>query len=150
MSLADRLEARGFTWAPQPHQNPTHPILAAVRQGDVVCTSGQIPMEGDTPLIGKVSMGNIVEARRAAELCAVACLNAAGSVVGPDDIVGVIKLTVFVNGDRLFEQPTMIANAASDLLIELFGEAGRHARSAVCVGTPLGALVEIEATFRVR
>jgi enamine deaminase RidA (YjgF/YER057c/UK114 family) len=65
--------------------------------------------------------------------------------------VGVNKLTVFVNGDRYFNQMSIVANAASDLLIAVLGNAGMHARTAVSVAAlPYDALVEIEAIFRVR
>jgi enamine deaminase RidA (YjgF/YER057c/UK114 family) len=151
MSLIEELARRGHEWAPQPNQNTTHSLLAAVRDGNVVYVSGQIPTEGDKILSGKVSAGNLQEARRAAELCAVNCLNAVGSLVGPEDIVGVNKLTVFVNGDRYFNQMSIVANAASDLLIAVLGNAGMHARTAVSVAAlPYDAMVEIEAVFRVR
>jgi enamine deaminase RidA (YjgF/YER057c/UK114 family) len=148
VSLVRALGLRGYQWTPQPNDHPEYPFATAVREGDVIYTSGQIPIEGDTFLTGLVSMRNLKEAQRAAELCAVQCLYAAGSLVAPEDILGVIKLTVFVNNDPLFDRVPLVANGASTFLNGLFGT--RHARTAVGARLPSGALVEIEAIIRVR
>jgi enamine deaminase RidA (YjgF/YER057c/UK114 family) len=147
-SLVEALAGHGFEWTPQPADNPTYPFAAAVREGNVIYVSGQIPTEGDKLHTGKVNMGNLEEAKYAAKLCALRCLEAAGALVAPEDIVGVIKLGVFVNNDANFNQMPLVANGASVFLNDVFGT--RHARTAIGAETPLGVMVEIEAVIRVR
>jgi enamine deaminase RidA (YjgF/YER057c/UK114 family) len=147
-SLIEALAEQGYEWVPQPADNPTYPFANAVREGNLVFVSGQIPTEGDKFYTGKVSMGNLEEAQHAAELCALRCLYAVGGLVAPEDILGVVRLNVFVNNDDNFNQMPLVANGASVFLNGLFGS--RHARSATGMTLPLDAMVEIEAVIRVR
>ena len=147
-SLVDALAEQGYEWVPQPADNPTYPFAAAVREEGVIYVSGQIPTEGGRLYTGKVNMGNLEEAQYAARLCALHCLYAAGALVAPENIVGVARLTVFVNSDDHFNQPPLVANGASVFLNGLFGS--RHARTAIGVRTPLDVMVEIDAIIRVR
>jgi enamine deaminase RidA (YjgF/YER057c/UK114 family) len=133
---------------------PTKPVAAYVparRAGGCLYISGQLPMEG-----GKLPAGGTVpgqvgldEARRQARVCALNALAAARAEVGSlDRIRGVVRVGVFVASDAGFGEQPKVANGASELLVEVFGEAGRHARAAVgCSALPLGAAVEVEVVF---
>lgn len=147
-SLVDALAKLGYEWTPQSADHSTYPFANAVRVGDVIYTSGQIPTAEDRFHFGKVNMGNLEEAKHAAELAALNCLYAAGALVPPEDILEVIRLSVFVNNDDNFNQMPLVANGASAFLNGLFGS--RHARTAVGMALPLDAMVEIEAIIRVR
>jgi enamine deaminase RidA (YjgF/YER057c/UK114 family) len=124
-------------------------VPATVSSGHVY-TSGQLPfVAGELTHRGKVgaevSLEDAVQAARTAMLNALA---AAASVIGGLDRIGrVIKVTVFVASDPTFTGQPAVANGASELLGELFGDAGRHVRSAVGVSVlPLDAPVEVELT----
>ncbi|ATG51051.1 LysR family transcriptional regulator [Brachybacterium vulturis] len=127
---------------------PVAAYVPAVASGRHVHTSGQLPfVDGALPLTGKV--GAEVTPEQAAELAAACCLNALAAIealVGDlDRIVRVVKLTGYVASDPSFTaQPTVI-NGASELLGEIFGDAGSHARAAVGVAVlPLDAPVELD------
>jgi len=131
-----------------PVATPAGAYVPAVVAGSLVHTAGQLPFVGGVlPATGKVGAGLSPEA--AAELAATAALNAlaaAESVIGSlDRVTRVVKVVVFVASDPSFTAQPTVANGASDLLGELFGEAGRHARSAVGVAVlPLDSPVEVE------
>lgn len=127
---------------------PVAAYVPAVASGHHVHTSGQLPfVDGALPRTGKV--GAEVTAEQAAELAAICCLNALAAVeslVGDlDRVVRIVKLTGYVASDPSFTaQPTVI-NGASELLGQVFGEAGTHARAAVGVAVlPLDAPVELD------
>ncbi|MFF4756824.1 RidA family protein [Streptomyces sp. NPDC002514] len=126
----------------------------AVRSGAYVLTSGQLPMvDGAVPVTGKV--GAEVSAERAKELAVTSVLNALAavkSVVGDlDRIVRVVKIVGFVASTPDFTGQPGVVNGASELLGEVLGEKGAHARSAVGVAVlPLDAPVEIEIQVEVR
>lgn len=141
-----RLAERGLTLPTV--AAPVAAYVPAIASGNQVHTSGQLPfVDGALPLTGKV--GAEVTPERAAELAATCCLNALAAVealVGDlDGIVRVVKLTGYVASDPSFTaQPTVI-NGASELLGEIFGDAGSHARAAVGVAVlPLDAPVELD------
>ncbi|MEU4763761.1 RidA family protein [Actinosynnema sp. NPDC023794] len=126
---------------------PVASYVPAARTGQLVFTSGQLPfVKGSLAATGKVG-GDISpeEAKAHARTCALNALAAVDSLVGLDKVVRVVKLVGFVaSADGFTGQPAVI-NGASDLLGEVFGEAGRHARAAVGVAElPLGAPVEVE------
>lgn len=128
----------------------------AVRSGNMVYTSGQLPMvDGELAVHGKVSEGaeGVVrpeQARDAARLCALNALAAVNGLVGLDAVVRVVKVTGFVASAPGFTGQPGVLNGASDLLGEVFGTAGHHARSAVGVAElPLGAPVEVEIIVEV-
>ena len=132
---------------------PLAAYVPAVRVGDEVWTSGQLPVvEGRLPATGKV--GEAVGREQAAELARLCALNAIAairSVVDDLDTVRIVKVTGFVASGHAFTEQPAVVNGASDVLAEIFGEAGRHARSAVGVAVlPLDAPVEVEITVRVR
>jgi enamine deaminase RidA (YjgF/YER057c/UK114 family) len=126
---------------------PVAAYVPAVRTGQLVFTSGQLPfVKGSLAATGKVG-GEISpeEAKGHARTCALNALAAVDALVGLDSVVRVVKLVGFVaSADGFTGQPAVI-NGASDLLGEVFGDAGRHARAAVGVAElPLGAPVEVE------
>ncbi|WP_328808656.1 RidA family protein [Nonomuraea montanisoli] len=127
---------------------PLAAYVPAMRTGDLVYTSGQVPMvEGKLPLVGKVGAELTVdEGREMARICALNALAALKSEVGDlGRIVRIVKAVVFVASDPGFTGQPQVANGASELLAEVLGEAGRHARSAVGVASlPLDAPVEVE------
>ncbi len=132
---------------------PVATYVPAVRTGNHVYTSGQLPMrDGQLTLTGKV--GAEVSAEDAfdcARLCALNGLAAVASVVGDlSRVVRVVKLVVFVASAADFTGQPGVANGASDLVGEVFGDAGQHARSAVGVAVlPLDAPVEVEMVVEV-
>jgi len=129
---------------------PAAAYLPATRSGRYVYTSGQLPLvDGRTTATGKLGKDVTVdEAAAAARLCAVNGLAAVNALVGLDRIAKVVKVVGFVASADGFSQQPQVINGASDLLIEVFGDAGRHARSAVGVAElPRGSAVEVEFIF---
>jgi enamine deaminase RidA (YjgF/YER057c/UK114 family) len=127
--------------------SPKGAYIPAVRSGNLVYVSGQVPMsDGELIAIGKV--GKEITPQRAKELsrqCALAALAAVDAVAGLENLVRIVKVVGYVaSADGFTGQPDVV-NGASDLFVTLFGDAGRHARSAIGVAQlPLGAPVEIE------
>lgn len=126
----------------------------AVRDGEHVLTSGQLPLRDGAPVsVGRVGEDVSTEdAVAAARQCALNAIAAAAAVAGGvDSLDRVVKVTGFINSAAGFTDQPKVLNGASELLGEVFGEAGIHARSAVGVAAlPLGVPVEVEVTFRVR
>lgn len=148
--LHERLESLDIRLPSPP--KPVASYLPAVLDGSRVLVSGQLPMvDGTLHRTGLLPDDcSLEDAVACARLCAINGLAAAGSVVGLDQISGVLRLGCFVAAPATFTQHPQVANGASDLLQEIFGEAGRHARAAVGVPSlPLNAPVEIEFMFRV-
>ena len=126
---------------------PLASYVPAVRVGDQVWTSGQLPLvEGALPLTGKV--GAEVTTEQAQEQARIAALNALAAIdaeVGLDNVSRVVKIVGFVASDPAYADQPVVINGASDLIGEVFGDAGKHARSAVGVAAlPINAPVEIE------
>lgn len=127
---------------------PLAAYVSALKVDRLIYTAGQLPLKNGL-LIAEGKVGNEVseeDAFKAAELCAVNCLSAVKSITGSlDEIEQIVKITVFVNSASGFSAQPKIANGASELLVKLFGDAGKHARSAVGVSElPMNAPVEIE------
>jgi enamine deaminase RidA (YjgF/YER057c/UK114 family) len=146
----DRLAALGLSLPPV--VAPLAAYLPAVQTGDLVYVSGQVPMVDGT-LLATGKVGADIPPERAAELarqCALNALAAVDALVGIDRVVKVVKVLGFVaSADGFTGQPAVI-NGASELFGAVFGEAGRHARSAVGVSQlPLDAPVEVEAIFEI-
>ncbi|WP_203336545.1 RidA family protein [Nocardioides limicola] len=132
---------------------PVAAYLPAVRTGSYVYTSGQLPMRDGTLLAtGKVG-GQLTEAEAVdcARQCALNALAAVKSVIGDlAEVKRIVKVVVFVASAPEFTGQPKVANGVSELLGEVFGEAGRHARSAVGVSVlPLDAPVEVEMVVEV-
>ncbi len=127
---------------------PVGSYVPALRSGRHVITSGQLPFrDGKVVCTGKVP--GEVSVEEAADGAAIAILNglaAAAQVAGGlDGITRVVRVCVFVNSSPGFTEQPRVANGASDLLVRIFGDVGRHARSAVGVAElPLNAAVEVE------
>lgn len=135
--------------APAPAANYVPYVVA----GDTVYVSGQISMTDGALIKGKLGhdMGP-EEGAAAARTCALALLAQARAACGGDldRVVRVLKLTGFVNSTAEFTDQPKVVNGASDLLVEVLGDAGRHARSAVSAASlPLGVAVEIEGIFQI-
>jgi enamine deaminase RidA (YjgF/YER057c/UK114 family) len=133
---------------------PIAAYVPAQSSDNLVFTSGQLPMK-DGKLFAEGWVDSEVDESKAIEcarICVINCLSAVKSVIGNlDRIEQVIKLIVFVNSSPNFIGQPKVANGASEFLIEVFGEKGKHARSAVGVsGLPLNAPVEIEMVVRIR
>jgi enamine deaminase RidA (YjgF/YER057c/UK114 family) len=133
---------------------PLAAYLPAVRTGDYVYTAGQLPfVDGVLPATGKVGAGvGTAEASALARICALNALAAVASVTGGLSAVRrIVKVTGFVASAPDFTQQAQVINGASELLIEVFGEAGRHARSAVGMAVlPLDTPVEVELIAEVK
>ncbi len=126
---------------------PLAAYTPAVRTGNLVYTSGQLPLVGGAlSLTGKVGVEVTPEqARAAARVCALNALAAVDTLVGLDAVSRVVKVVGFVASAPGFTGQPGVVNGASELLAEVFGEAGSHARSAVGVAAlPLDAPVEVE------
>ena len=142
----DRLAGLGLVLPPV--AAPGAAYVPAVRTGSYVYTAGQLPLaEGKLLATGKVGAGiSAEEAARLARTCALNGLAAVASVAGGlSAIRGIVKVTGFVASSPGFTGQPQVLNGASELLLEVLGEAGRHARSAVGVAElPLDAPVEVE------
>lgn len=131
-----------------PVSKPVASYIPAVRSGELVYTSGQIPIrEGKVLYAGKVPTDvPLADAVKACEVSAMNGLAAiAGLIGGLDRIVRIVRVCVYVNSAAGFTEQPKVANGVSELLVEIFGDMGRHARSAVGVTElPLNAAVEVE------
>jgi enamine deaminase RidA (YjgF/YER057c/UK114 family) len=131
---------------------PLASYVPAVRTGNLVYTSGQLPIaEGKLAGTGKVGADvSPDDAKAMARLCALNALAAVNSLVGSDKVTRVVKVVGFVASAPGFNGQPGVVNGASDLLAEVFGEQGAHARSAVGVSElPLDAPVEVELIVEV-
>ncbi|MUL49256.1 RidA family protein [Mycobacterium sp. CBMA293] len=145
MSVTDRLAELGIE-LPEVVA-PLAAYVPAVRTGNLVYTSGQLPMQGGKlPAEGKVGAEVTADDGKAlARVCALNALAAVHALVGIDSVVRVVKVVGFVASAPGFSGQPAVINGASELLGEVFGAAGAHARSAVGVSElPLNAPVEVE------
>ncbi|TSD45111.1 RidA family protein [Rhodococcus sp. KBS0724] len=132
---------------------PVAAYVPAVRSGDHVYTSGQLPfVEGKLSLTGKLGAdASDEDAKAAARVCALNALAAINALVGIDNLVRVVKVVGFVASAEGFTGQPGVINGASEFLVEVFGDEGIHARSAVGVAElPLGSAVEVELIVEVR
>ncbi|NCD17034.1 MAG: RidA family protein [Actinobacteria bacterium] len=146
MSLSGRLAELGIALPPVPR--PVAAYVPAVRAGNLVFSSGQLPfVDGALAVTGRV--GSAVTEAEATDAARTAALNALAAVAavagGIDAVERVVKMTVFVASTDDFHAQPAVANGASQLIGELFGDDGAHARSAVGVAAlPLDAPIEVE------
>ncbi len=135
---------------------PPTPVAAyvpSVRTGNLLYVSGQVPFKDGTLAAQGLVPSEVsqAEAKACARQCAINALAVAAGALGSlDKVKRVVRLGVFVASDKGFHQQPQVANGASELMVEVFGEAGKHARAAVgAADLPLGAPVEVEAIFEV-
>jgi enamine deaminase RidA (YjgF/YER057c/UK114 family) len=133
---------------------PLAAYIPAIRTGDYVYTSGQVPFSGgELKYSGKIGSDlSVEEGQKAAELCALNGLSAVKGVIGDlNKIEQIVKVTVFVNSADGFTDQPKVANGASEFLGKIFGEAGKHVRSAVGVNElPVNSAVEVEMIVKVK
>ena len=131
---------------------PLAAYLPAVRTGNLIFTAGQLPLiNGKIVSTGKVGRNVTTEdGKRLAEVCALNCLAAVETLVPIEKIVRVVRVVGYVNGITGFTNQPAVINGASELFVNLWGDAGKHARSAIGVAElPLDAPVEVELTVEV-
>jgi enamine deaminase RidA (YjgF/YER057c/UK114 family) len=149
MSLTEKLKELRIELPTVP--GPFGAYVPAKRVGNLIYVAGQLPMkEGKLVASGQVpSRCSVDQAKAAARQCVINALAAVKAVEGSvDQITGVVRVGAFVSSDTSFTEQPKVANGASELLLELFGEAGKHVRAAVGVNTlPLDASVEVEFVF---
>ncbi|MFD1505389.1 RidA family protein [Georgenia yuyongxinii] len=155
MSATERLADIGVTLPPVPR--PAGVYVPALRHGNLVYTSGQLPLvNGNLTVTGRVGDSadavDPADANVAARTCVLNALAAAAEAAGGlDNIERVVKVTGFVASEPSFTGQPGVINGASQLLGEIFGAAGAHARSAVGVAAlPMDAPVEVEIVVAVR
>ena len=149
MSIDARLAELGITLpdaaAPAANYVPT------VRSGNLLYVSGQVPIRDGELVKGQLGNGTSVEdGQAAARLCGLSLIAQVRKAVGTLDTVRVVKLNGFVNCTGDFGDHPAVVNGASDLMVEVFGDKGRHARSAVGSSSlPFGVSVEVEGIFEI-
>jgi enamine deaminase RidA (YjgF/YER057c/UK114 family) len=149
--IEEKIKELGYTVPEAP--KPLAAYIPVTRIDNLVFTAGQLPMV-DGKLIAEGKLGAEVTnevGAKAAELCALNCLSVIKSEIGDlEKIKQIVKVTVFVNSADGFTAQPQIANGASEFLVKIFGEAGKHVRSAVGVNElPINAPVEIEMIVHV-
>jgi enamine deaminase RidA (YjgF/YER057c/UK114 family) len=151
-SVAARLALLGIE-LPGPHP-PPDPLDAVVVHAGVARTSGQLPRSGgELTCLGVLGDSvTVAKGREAARVCALNALSVLDAELGTlDRIERVLAVTVYVASAPGFVEQPAVADGASEVLHELFGDAGRHARSAIGVAAlPRGAAVEVEVTVALR
>jgi enamine deaminase RidA (YjgF/YER057c/UK114 family) len=143
--IDDRLRELGVT-LPAPRA-PLANYVPARRVGNLVCTAGQVSGTAEREVKGKLGAElDVEQGREAARVCALNCLAALLTVLDSlDRVKALVRVGAFVNSAAGFNQQPAVANGASDLFVEIFGDAGKHARTAVGVNElPLGFAVEVE------
>lgn len=136
---------------------PAAPIanyVACVRSGNMLVVSGQLCFGGDGKLVAKGQLGggvSIEDGQKAARACAVNLLAQIKAALGDlDKVTRVVRLGGFINSAAGFTDGPKVMNGASDLMVDVFGDKGRHARSTVGVSAlPADAAVEVEGMFEV-
>ena len=131
---------------------PVAAYVPAIRTGNLVFTAGQLPLvNGEMAGTGKVGGEvSVEEAKKLAEICALNCLAAVETVADVNKIIKVVRVVGYVNGIAGFSTQPAVVNGASELYLHIWGEAGKHARSAVGIAElPLNAPVEIELTVEI-
>jgi len=150
VSVRERLKELGLSIPVA--AKPVAAYLPASRTGNIIFTAGQLPMrEGSLVKEGKVGQEvTVEEAKNLAQLCALNCLAAVETITPIEKITRIIRVVGYVNGVSGFTSQPAVMNGASELFVALWGEAGKHARSAVGVAElPLNSPIEVELTVEV-
>jgi len=149
MKVAEKLRSLNIVLPPV--SGPFGSYIPARRVGNLIYVAGQLPMkDGKLMAVGQVpSRCSLEDARAAARQCIINAIAAVQSIDGGvETITGVVRVGAFVNSDSTFTEQPKVADAASELLTQIFGDLGKHARAAVGVNTlPRDASVEIEVIF---
>ncbi len=133
----------------------TKPVAAyvpAMRTGNLIFTAGQLPLvDGQMVATGKVGQEvDVEQAKKLAEVCALNCLAAVETIVPIERILRIVRVVGYVNGAAGFTNQPAVINGASELFLNLWGDSGKHARSAIGVAElPLNAPVEVELTVEI-
>ena len=145
-----RLEELGITLPTA--AAPVAAYVPTVLANGLLHVSGQLPFRDGKVVTGRLGEDvDVAGGQAAARLCGLMLLAQVQAAVGLDRVDRVVKLGVFINSTGDFTQQPEVANGASELMQDVFGEAGRHARAAVGVpALPRGAAVEVDAVFAVR
>jgi enamine deaminase RidA (YjgF/YER057c/UK114 family) len=144
--IEEKLETLGIKLPIPP--TPAGSYVPAVKTGNLLFISGQIPMEnGKVVFTGKVSNDNLEIAQKSARMCAINILAQIKRELGNlDKVTKIVRLSGFVNSMPEFSQHPKVINPASDLFFEVFGENGKHSRIALGVAClPLDSMTEIDA-----
>jgi enamine deaminase RidA (YjgF/YER057c/UK114 family) len=152
LRIEQKLSDMGLELPPQ--LAPVANYVSSVRTGNLLFVAGHIPFQRDGTVLNAGKLGREVSEEQgyeAAKLTMLNCLSSIKAALGDlDQVRQVVKLLVMVNADPEFGRHFIVGNGASDLLVELYGDQGRHARSAVGMGgLPLGSCVEIELVIEV-
>src|SRR5438876_4597500 len=143
--IDDRLRELGISFPPP--RAPLANYVPARRVGNLVYTAGQVSGSAEGDIKGKLGDSlDVEQGRQAARICALNCLAALLTVVDSlDSVKQLVRVGAFVNTGPGFTQQPVVANGASDLFVEVFGDAGRHARTAVGIyELPSGFAVEVD------
>jgi enamine deaminase RidA (YjgF/YER057c/UK114 family) len=151
-TIEKKLSERGIALPAAP--NPSANYVPFVRSGNLLTVSGQICYGADGKLVAKGRLGDNVsmeDGQKAARACALNILAQVKAAVGDlDKVTRVVRLGGFINSAPGFPDGPKVMNGASDLMVEVFGDKGRHARSTVGVAAlPVDAAVEVEGMFEV-
>jgi enamine deaminase RidA (YjgF/YER057c/UK114 family) len=150
MSFEQALRERGYVV--EPIAINAGRLMMAVRTGNLIFTSGQVSRWGEREIKGKLGDDLTLEqGYEAAQIAALNCLRAVKALAGSlDNVSQFVKVLGMVNVAPGFADTPGVIHGCSDLLLEIFGDAGRHARSAVGMTLPLNYAVEIEMVVEVR
>lgn len=148
MSYVNKLAARGYVL--QQTELNTGRFMSAVQIGNLVYTSGSVSRFQDTEIKGHIGADLTIEqGYQAARLSTLNALQAVHSLVGLDQVVRIVKVLGMVNVAPGFDNTPAVIHGCSDLLLEVFGDAGRHARSAVGMVIPFNFATEVELIIEV-
>ncbi len=148
--IEQKIESLGIKLPTPP--TPAGSYVPAVRTGNLLYISGQIPMEdGKVVFTGKVSDENLETAQKSARMCAINILAQLKRELGDlEKVSKIVRISGFVNSVPGFSQHPKVINSASDLFFEIFGDKGKHSRIAVGVASlPLDSMTEIDAIVEV-
>ncbi len=150
MSILDQIHSLGLSLPAVPA--PIAAYVNCVRTGNLLFLSGGLPIDGDTKVIGKVpSAISVEQAKEGARLCILNRLAVIQDEIGSlDKVKQIVTLNGFVNSEPDFHGHPQVINGASELLVEIFGDKGRHSRTALGVAAlPLDVAVEINLVVEV-
>ncbi len=131
---------------------PVAAYVPATRTGNLIFTAGQLPLvDGQMVATGKVGQEvDVEQAKKLAEVCALNCLAAVETVVPIERILRIVRVVGYVNGIAGFTNQPAVINGASELFLNLWGDSGKHARSAIGVyDLPLDSPIELELVVQI-